>query len=599
MDIQILNLRHRRLAAPLIMAAFLAACGGGGGGGSSNSSISGGGTGVTPPPVVVPAPVRASTQMTDTDTVKNFLMRASWGGSETQIDDLTGTNAADWLRAQMSAPPTDIVGTLRTEVSDRSNSKQGHRKIWWDEALSGNADLRSRMVFALSQILVASTGPGNSSVAARDRTAAYLDTLSEHAFGNYRDLLEAITYTPQMGVFLTYRGNRPESNDGSRQPDENYAREIMQLFSIGLTELNPDGTQKTGADGQPIETYTNADVQGLSRVFTGISFRDEGQGFRANPESDVQFGPMEIWPAHHSRREKVFLGTSIAAGTPGEETVSMALDTIFAHPNVAPFVSKRLIQRFTASSPSPDYVARVSAAFDAGRYTTAEGESFGTGERGDLAATLAAVLLDPQFFDDVAPGPRDGKIREPILRWAHWAKAAQVEVLEGSNEWHVFDNMAGSSRGLSQGIAQSPSVFSFYRSGYRAQGSASAQAGLTAPELQLVNEAALRGYYDFMFDFVVDATARVDSTRNTFKATYPALRALADDPAAMVDWTQTVLISGEFEPTTRQRMIDAISLSPLRDGRFDAELGLDKDRLSRAKIAVYMAVTSHEYGMQY
>jgi hypothetical protein len=175
----------------------------------------------------------------------------------------------------------------------------------------------------------------------------------------------------------------------------------------------------------------------------------------------------------------------------------------------------------------------------------------------------------------------------------------EVENLDAANESFVTGRMANSNRGLSQGVGQSPSVFNFYRPGFQAPGSASAQAGMTAPELQLITEAALRGYYDYMYDFVVDSTTRRDTSIDSFRATYPTLRSLADDPAAMVDHLDKVLISGSFEPTTRQRMIDAITLSPLRADMFDADLGLDTDRYSRAKIAVFMAVTSHEYGMQY
>ena len=581
-----------RPAALTAIALALTACGGGGGGSSSSSS---GAQNQNP----TPAPVAANTRMTDSAAAKDFLMRASWGGSGEQVAGLVGTNAADWLRAELAKPPTNLVAMMKTEGSERTTTNQAHRKLWWDETLTGDADLRSRMVFALSQIVVCSTGPGFNDLRDAKRMTAYLDTLSEHAFGNYRDLLEAVTYSPQMSDFLTYRVNYPESADGTRKPDENYAREIMQLFSIGLVELNADGTVKTGADGNPIETYTNEDVQGLARVFTGFSYKNTGGRFWQTPDDDTLYGPLEIWPDFHSSREKTFLGHTVPAGTSGEESVKQAIDTIFAHPNVAPFVSKRLIQRFTASSPTPAYVGRVAAAFEAGLYTTNTGQRFGTGQRGDLAATIAAIQLDPQFFDAVVPGPNDGKVREPILRWAHWAKATEVENLEGSNEWHVFNNMSREQRGLSQGAFQSPSVFNFYTPGYRAAGSASAQAGLDAPELQLVTESALRGYYDYMFDFVVDSTPTFDDTKDTFTATYPALRALADDPEAMVNWLEASLISGNFEPTTRQRMIDAISLQPLRDNRFDADLGLDTDRYSRAKIATYMAVTSHEFGMQY
>ncbi len=513
-------------------------------------------------------------------------MRGGWGGSESDIDAAVGTDAADWIAAQMAIPMTEISPIMRAGGPFASGTAM-NRKIWWDQTLNNDDVLRSRMVFALSQIIVASNS-ADGNIAANQRMASYMDTLSRHAFGNYRDLLQDITYNTQMGQFLTYRGNRKASDDGLRQPDENYAREIMQLFSIGLVELNPDGTVKTGGDGQPIETYTNEDVSGLARVFTGFIYNNT-----LEPAEERYFQPMIINEGQHSDKVKSFLGTTIPAGTSGEASVTQALDALFAHPNVAPFISSQLIQRFTQSSPAPDYVARVSAAFESGLYTTGEGDRFGTGERGDLAATLAAVLLDPQFFDAVPPGPREGKIREPILRFVHWVKAMEVENPQGSNEKSVYRFMRESGRGISQGAFQSPSVFNFYRPGFKAPGSDSAAADLTAPELQLVQEGQIRGYYDFMFNLVAGRVNRDDNSIDSFRATYPRLTAVADNPEVLVDLVEDLLISGSFEATTRQRIIDAVTLSPLRDSDLEA------DALSRAKIAVYMAVTSVEYGMQY
>ena len=204
----------------------------------------------------------------------DFLLRASWGANADEIDALVDTDAADWLRAEFAKGPTELVGYYDPSASlYEQGPLADFRKLWWDDTLSGRADLRARAVFALSQILVASGSPSaNQDAANRVRMSVYLDVLSRHAFGNYRDLLEEVTYTPQMGEFLTYFGNRKAADDGSRQPDENYAREIMQLFTIGLVELNMDGTPKLGSDGQPVETYTNADVQGLARVFTGLAY---------------------------------------------------------------------------------------------------------------------------------------------------------------------------------------------------------------------------------------------------------------------------------------------------------------------------------------
>ncbi len=579
-------MRSVLLCAAAAAALALSGCGGGGGGSSSGGSSSGGsggsGGGVTPP---APTPVSA-TQISNKDQSRDFLMRAGWGGSQTEIDALVGTDAADWITAQMALPESEIVPVMRAGGPFASGGAM-NRKIWWDQTLNDEDVLRSRMVFALSQIIVASNlNDGN--IGNNQRIAAYMDSLGRHAFGNYRDLLEEITYSGHMANFLTYRNNRKASDDGLRQPDENYAREIMQLFSIGLVELNADGTVKTGADGEPVETYTNEDVTGLARVFTGLNY-----DFSLTTTEERNFNPLKIQSQWHSEKEKRFLGATIPAGTSGEASVTQALDTIFAHPNVAPFISSQLIQRFTQSTPSPAYVSRVSAAFEEGRFTTGAGDRFGTGRRGDLAATLAAILLDPQFFDDIAPGPDEGKVREPILRFVHWVKAMEVANPQGSNEQSVYRYMNESGRGISQGAFQSPSVFNFYRPGFKSPGSESAAAGLTAPELQLVQEGQIRGYYDFMFNLVAGRRDRDDNSIDSFRATYPALTALADEPAALVDQVEDLLISGSFEATTRQRIIDAVTMSPVRNTNLAA------DRLSRAKIAVYMAVTSVEYGMQY
>ena len=263
---------YRTALMSAVACAMLAACGGSSDGApvAVTPPSTGGGGGTTPTP-----PVATSTELGSFDDAKAFLLRGSWGGTESEIDALVGTDAADWLRAEFAKGPTDLVGYYDPSASlYEQGPLADFRKLWWDDTLSGRADLRARTTFALSQILVASAGPGsNINAATRLRMSVYLDVLSRHAFGNYRDLLEDVTYTPQMGEFLTYFANRKAADDGSRQPDENYAREIMQLFTIGLVELNMDGTPKLDASGQPMETYTNADVQGLARVFTGLASR--------------------------------------------------------------------------------------------------------------------------------------------------------------------------------------------------------------------------------------------------------------------------------------------------------------------------------------
>lgn len=582
-------MRRAALFTVSLLTLFLSACGGGGG--SAPATIpapTGGGT-------VMPTPSVSQTKLDDKDAAMNFLARATWGGSPSQVDALTGGDAANWLQGQFNKPFRPMTPLMKLDSQGRNIGNQADRKIWWDMALMGDDPLRYRMAFALSQIVVASN-VSQQDARSTQRMADYKDILGRNAFGNYRDILLEVTYNPQMAEFLTFRSNRPANADGTRQPDENYAREIMQLFSIGLNQLNMDGTVKRSADGQPLETYTNEDVVGLSRVFTGIAYPPETvNNFwgRPNPDdTDGNYGPLVIWPDYHSAREKVFLGTTIPAGTSGEESVRIAIDTIFDHPNVAPFVSRQLIQRFTASNPSPSYIERVANAFDAGVYRTADGKSFGTSQRGDLQATLAAILLDSQFFDDTPPTERDGKLREPVLKFAHWAKAGEVENLRGSNEWDVFNGMHNGNQ-LSQAPFMSPSVFNFYRPGFSSPGSQTAAAGLSAPELQLINEGSHRSYLDYMFGFVVDSTTRLDAEIDSFQATYPSLTALSDDPAAMVDWLDSYMISGTFEPQTRQRIIDLITSVELSGD------DIPRRQYERAKMGVYLTVTSAEYGVQF
>ena len=218
-----------------------------------------------------------------------------------------------------------------------------------------------------------------------------------------------------MADFLTYLHNRGDLEHIGHMPDENYAREILQLFSIGLVELNMDGTPRLDTNGRAIETFDNTDIVGLARVFTGITMQGgEFYGF----EGDGLYSPIEIFEPYHSPHEKTFLGTTIPAGTPGSQSLTMALDTIFEHPNVAPFVSRQLIQRFSMSNPPPAYVESVAMAFETGSYTATDGTRFGTGRRGDLQATLAAILLDSRLRQpENSLGATDGKIREPVLRF--------------------------------------------------------------------------------------------------------------------------------------------------------------------------------------
>jgi len=320
-----------------------------------------------------------------------------------------------------SQPFLDEQGNPLPEiVSSASNS-------FWQTAIESEDQLRQRMAFALSQILVISNLSDLFRVP--QTVAASMDILTEGALGYCRDLLHEVTYSPAMAVSLAYLRYEQADPLTGRVPDENYARELLQLFTIGLVELAPDGTPVTDAGGQPIELFNNDTITGLAKVFTGLS--PAGAAFNAPQLSLPQaayYQPLVMFDDFHSLEEKQFLGTTIAAGPGGDDSISMALDAIFAHPNVGPFLARQLIQRFVTSAPPPDYVSRVASAFDTGSFTLPSGAEVGDGRRGDLTATLAAIL-----FDEVARGteslenPQYGKLREPVIRFHYLGARFQGE----------------------------------------------------------------------------------------------------------------------------------------------------------------------------
>lgn len=578
------------------LALCMSACGGGGGGASSGSIGGGspsGGLGVSPAPNTDPDPV--SLALDNAPTANRFLARSAFGGSAEKIEEAQDLTAFDWLSEQFAMSYTPMVADMvAREVAGEDLFAREHTFYFWKSAIDGDDQLRQRMIFALSQIIVVSDEDINSPLAMGN----YLDILGRHAFGNYRDLLQDITYSPAMADYLTYLRNKKGDLDTGRMPDENYARELLQLFTLGLTELNMDGTEKLDSFGEPIEIYNNSDITGLARVFTGLTLK--GTSFW-NSDDDAFYSPLIMWADHHSDLEKSFLGQTITAGTPGEQSIEQALDHIFDHPNMAPFFARQLIQRFTASSPSPDYIKRVAEAFESGQFTDSAGTVFGTTGRGDLQATLAAILLDEQFFDDEAATSEDGKLREPVLKFLHWARAFDVGTIDPANQHWLLWNVGRSDR-LGQSPFSSKSVFNFYRPGYIAPGSLTGEAGLAAPELQIVNENSVTGFNNFMFNFVFDRTSQIDDTLNGFEPDYSDELLLSDDPEALTEHLNQLLLAGHMGDVTRGRMVDALGLMDipaLNPDDPDNAAAIEDAKLTRVQLAVYMAVVSAEYAVQF
>ena len=534
-------------AAALASSAALAACGGGGGdtGSSTVSGGSGSGTG--------PSAAEAA----------SFLAQASMGATRDHIARVQALGYAGWIDEQMALPRSsgrwDYLVAGGFGAATNKNSEAGFDASAWSKLIASPDTLRQRMTMALSEIMVAAIdgliGGGWKAFAA----AAYLDLLEANAFGVHRNLLQQISTSPAMGMFLTFRASMKASGTGAL-PDENYAREVMQLFTIGLVQLNLDGTPQL-TEGAATYTYAQADITGLARVFTGWDFDLQGQsGAAGTATPDFMRRPMIQYPSRHELGAKTFLGVTIPAGTDGVQSLKIALDTICAHPNVGPFTSRQLIQRFVTSNPSPAYVARIAGIFN----------NDGTGVRGNLGAVLKAMLLDDEARNPAnAASTSFGKVREPILRFTAWARA--YSAASASNAWAVGNTSDPASR-LGQSPLRSPTVFNFFRPGYVPPNSAVATAALVAPEFQITNESSVVGYVNFLQRAVAGGIGDI-------KADYSALLALSDDAVALVAEIALVLAADQLSTATLASISAAVASMPTgtattRQNRVNASLVL-------------------------
>lgn len=553
---------QRNVAALLIAATTGQACGGGSG---------------SPAPAPMP-PAPAITQA----EAARFLTQATFGPNDATIQSVVALGYRGWIEDQFAKPRVLHRTYLERAIAagDPAAPERIYRDhvmdTFWTQAIIGEDQLRQRMAFALSQIFVVSQA--NADVNNRPRGLAdYLDMLGTHAFGNFRTLLEAVSLHPIMGLYLSALRNRKEDPATGRVPDENYAREVMQLFTIGLYQLDSDGTLKRDSSGNPIPTYSNADVQGLAKVFTGWSWAGPDTtdtrffGGNADPNRDVT--PMQAYAQFHSTSAKTFLGVTIPANTPAEPSLKIALDTLFNHPNTAPFFCRQLIQRFVTSNPSPAYVARVAAAF----------ADNGAGQRGDMKAVIRAMLLDTEARSaSVAAQPTWGKLREPVIRLANWARAFGATSVSGN---YMIRNVADPSTALGQNPLRSPSVFNFYRPGYVPPSTAIASAGLVAPEFQITGETSVAGYLNFMRNTVNSGVG----TGTDVRSAYVQEVALAANPDQLVDRVKLLLTAGRMTDATRAAIRDAVAAIPT------TATGAS---LNRAKLAIYLTLASPEFIVQ-
>jgi uncharacterized protein (DUF1800 family) len=486
-------------------AAALAACGGGDDAGAPPV-----GSGPPPPP---PPPTITGQQ------AARFLSQSAMGSTKADIDRVRAAGYAGWLDEQFARPRAISHWDWMTSkgYADAANrdSENGFNNSMWRQLISGDDQLRQRVGMALLDILVISINGLDTNWRAF-AAAAYVDILMDNAFGNYRTLLERVSLSTAMGLYLTFLGNRKANPATGSSPDENYAREIMQLFSIGLVRLNADGTPQSGVS----ETYTQDDVSGLARVFTGFTYASSDSSTPARHQQ-----PMINNAANHETGVKTFLGGTIPAGATGQASLTQGLDIIFAHPNVPPFISRQLIQRLVTSNPSPGYVSRVAAVF----------VNNGSGVRGDLRAVVRAILLDSEARDDnAAAGANFGKLRAPINRLTAWARG--FGVTSPSDVWGIGDTSSPANR-LAQSPGRAPSVFNFFRPGYTPPNTSISAGGLVGPEFQITTEPSVVAYINYMQSLVSNGTGDT-------RADYTALLTLAPNAQNLVDEVNLILGAG-------------------------------------------------------
>lgn len=605
-----LDSRPRRVgelsALAIAVALTQAACGAGDG--TPETAVLGAKDGASADPDSILQTAKQSGAQTDpagklqTPTVVQalrFLLHAQFAVSEADLDAVRGSGYAGWLGNRYAAPTSqsgwdwlESRGYGQVDANRYYNASYPADYMVWHQLLSSPDQMRQRMAFSLSEFFVVSTTGINSRWKGH-MMAAYWDVLTTHAFGNFRDLLEAVTLNAAMGVYLNMRGNQKENPAKGRLPDENYAREIMQLMTIGLYKLNNDGTEKT-ADGAKIETYNQSDVTNLARVFTGWDFDQSDNGTTPEVGSNSLIGntafarlPMVLNASRHSDLAASFLGVTIPAGTDGKAALKTALDTLFNHPNVGPFFARQMIQRLVTSNPGSGYVARVAAAFN----------DNGQGTRGDLQAVWTAILTDPQATTNAANAV--GKLREPVQRFVQWGRSFGLNSARGS--WKIGDKSDPASK-LGQSPLRSPSVFNFFRPGYVPPSTALAQSGATAPEFQLVSESSVGGYLNYMQTVIrrglyVSAADQPNPGSNGANGydivpDYTAEIALVADAKALVDYLDLKLAAGQLSSATCQLMTDALNAVPIT-----AASGANA-RLDRVAAAVLMVMACPEYLVQ-
>jgi uncharacterized protein (DUF1800 family) len=525
----------------------------------------------SPPPALPAGPPTAA-------AAGRFLSQATFGATDALIAQVQSQGYDAFLNAQFAAPMSSHLSFVDAAVAALSSPSPSPsatpnqptltmtNDAWWTNAISGQDQLRQRVAFALSEILVVSI---NSAGLANRPFAlpAYYDVLVRDAFGNYRQLLEDITLNPAMGAYLNMLQSDKANPSRGTLPNENYARELMQLFSIGLYNLNLDGTLTLSSSGFPIATYGQDAILGTAAVLTGWTYAQPGSAnpvFFPGAAAQSWRDPMiNIATRHEPAAKTILNGVVVPANQGAAQDLKMTLDTIFNHPNVGPFICRQLIQRLVTSNPSPGYVYRVSSVFN----------DNGQGVRGDLKAVVRAILMDYDARVGFPTVQGAGHEREPVVRVTNLLRA--FNATSPSGKYSVRNAYAS----LAEEAMHSPTVFNFFGPDYAAPG-AIAAAGLKSPEFEITTDTTVISIANYLRTAIYSSLGPA-SDRITLSLAAEQTR--ASDPAGLVDHLNSVLMSGGMSSNMRNIMINAVTQIPA------------SNTIERVRTAIYLVVNSPEF----
>jgi len=579
-------------------------------------------------PPALPAGTLASPTQTD---AARFLTQATFGPTAATVAALQARGIPGWIDDQMALPMTSALATLRADLTavpvprnpvpgsaERYGWYANFAAAWWKIAVTGNDQLRQRVAFALSELFVVGAG-GCDGNFFPEMKAQYWDLLAKGAFGNYRQLLEDVSVNPSMGLWLSHLGNQKADPVKGTAADENYAREVQQLFSIGLVQLHPDGTLLLDPTGQPIPTYDQTMVQETAKIFTGWAYAYQPESntnvttFLGRPSTSAQIGnaplpdtnayllPMRNYTAFHDRSEKRVVSveqvplaqahpTVIPANQSGQQDLTMFLDTLFAHPNTGPFVSRHLIQRLVTANPSPGYVYRVAQVF----------ANDGTGTRGNLGAVVRAILTDYEARSPVVlTNPGYGKIKEPLIRQATFLRALRFAAPNGQFLDGVFGSPTSTIFGPNSSTAGSftsgqlplgaETVFNFFSPTYSPPG-AMAAAGLVSPELEIVDSLYALSFPNVfatqLYRDVSTLPVPISGASPYLVPDYTSFLPNARNPAALLDQLSLIFCANQMSTATRATLTTMLQ-----------SMNADTD-LQRVQAAIHIVVLSPEGATQ-